>query len=271
MQLAPSPYLANIIKHYLVLESDYDRQLNYRLFSDGNPGIVFYFKTPLMQYTPDHIKVHTHPRSFIYGQLTQYQDLVSAGRLSMLVVVLQPYGIYALSRIAANELNDSVVNLNELFGIEATCLEDEVLSAIDTKNRINFIEGFLFKKLASVHYPDKVLSGALKMINDHKGNISITNLLDVLPVTERQLERKFKDYIGISPKRFTDTVRLQYFLKLLQSHPSNSKIADAVYERGYYDQAHLNNYFKRSIGITPSQYKSNSLLAINFMQIPKLF
>ena len=266
MQLAPSPYLANIIKHYLILESDYDKQLNYRLFSDGNPGIVFYFKTPLMQYTCDHLKVYTHPRSFIYGQLTQYQDLVSAGRLSMLVVVLQPYGIYALSGVAAAELNDSVVNLNELFGFEATCLEEQVLSAIDTKSRISFIESVLFKKLAGVHYPDRVLSGALKMINDHKGNISIANLLNVLPVTERQLERKFKDYIGISPKRFTDTVRLQHFLKLLQSHPSNSKIADVVYERGYYDQAHLNNYFKRNIGITPSQYKSNNLLAINFMQ-----
>jgi AraC-like DNA-binding protein len=266
MQLAPSPYLVNIIKHYLILESDYDRQLNYRLFSDGNPGMVFYFETPLMQYTSDHLKVNTHPRSFIYGQLTQYQDLVSAGRLSMLVVVLQPYAIYALSRIAAAELNDSVVNLNELFGFEATCLEEQVLSAIDTKSRITFIESFLFKKLAGVRYPDSIITGALKMINDHKGNISIAHLLDVLPVTERQLERKFKDYIGVSPKRFTDTVRLQHFLKLLQNHPPNSKVADAVYEGGYYDQAHLNNYFKRSIGITPSQYKSNNLLAINFMQ-----
>lgn len=266
MQLAPSPYLSNIVKHYLVLESDHDKQLNYRLFSDGNPGVVFYFKTPLMQYTADHLKVQTHPHSFIYGQITRYQDLVSVGKLSMLVVVLQPYGIYALSRMPATELNDNVVNLKELFGPESTYLEEQVLNAIDTKSRINFIERFLFKKLAGVHYPDKVLAGALKIINDHKGNISVTNLLDVLPVTERQLERKFKDYIGISPKRFTDTVRLQHFLKLLQSHPSNSKIADAVYEGGYYDQAHLNNYFKRSIGLTPSQYKSNNLLAINFMQ-----
>jgi AraC-like DNA-binding protein len=189
----------------------------------------------------------------------------------MLVVVLQPYGIYALLRMAATEFNDSVVNLNELFGIDATCLEEQVLSATDTKSRINFIESFLFKKLTGATDPDKVLTGALKLINDHKGNITIAHLLDALPVTERQLERKFKDYTGISPKRFADTIRLQHFLKLLQNHPSNSKIAEAVYEGGYYDQAHLNNYFKRSIGLTPSQYKANNLLAINFMQTPTPF
>jgi AraC-like DNA-binding protein len=268
MQLAPSPYLSHIIKHYLILENDSDRQLNYRLFSDGNPGMVFYFKAPLMEYAAQHL--NTHPRSFIYGQITNYKDLLSAGKLGMLVVVLQPYAIYSLSRIASYELNNSLVNLNEVFGNEAADLEEQVLSATNIKTRISYIESFLLKKYNNVYYPDKILAGALKMINDHKGNISVANLLRDLPVTERQLERKFKEFIGLSPKRFSDTIRLQHFLKLLQNHPSRTKISDAIYEVGYYDQAHLNNHFKKSIGITPIQYMANNLLAINFIQTTAL-
>ncbi|MDN5285440.1 MAG: hypothetical protein JWR38_1714 [Mucilaginibacter sp.] len=265
MQLAPSPYLSHIIKHYLVLEHDEELQLNYRLFSDGNPGMVFYFKTPMMQYAGQHLS--KHPTSFVYGQLTQYKNLICTGKLGMLVVVLQPHAIYALSRIAAYELNDSVANLNDVFGNGGIDLQDQILNAANIQSRIGYIESFLLKKLNHVHSPDSVFTGALKLINDHQGNISVACLLNILPVTERQLERKFKQFIGLGPKRFADTVKLQHFLKLLQKHPSRSNIAEAVYEGGYYDQAHLNNYFKKNIGITPTQYQaSNNPLAINFIQ-----
>lgn len=262
MQIPPSPHLAHIIKHYLILENNCSKQLNYRLFSDGNPGMVFYFKAPLIEY-----EYAMHPRSFVYGQLTQYKDLISTGELDILVVVFQPYALYALSGIASVELNDSLIKLNELFKSDAEDLEDRVLNETDLKNKIEHIENFVFKKLADVLYPDKTLTRALKLIDNHKGNISVSHLLNVLPITEKQLERRFNQYIGINPKRFTAIVKLQYFLKNLQSHSPDTKIADAAYQSGYYDQAHLNNYFKKSIGITPSAYKTNNLLAINFMQV----
>src|SRR6266566_1008577 len=103
MQLSASYPLFHIVKHYLILESEEDLHLNYRLFSDGNPGIVFHFKDPLIQYTDDHLAGNPQPNSFIYGQITRYNDLRSDGELGMLVVVLQPYGIYSLLGIAACE------------------------------------------------------------------------------------------------------------------------------------------------------------------------
>ncbi|MBB6126938.1 helix-turn-helix domain-containing protein [Mucilaginibacter lappiensis] len=265
MQIPPSSHLAHIIKHYLILESNCNEPINYRLFSDGNPGMVFYFKTPLMQQGAD--QAYAHPNSFVYGQLTQYKDLVSTGKLDILVVVFQPYGLYALSGVASVELNDSLIKLNELFKSNAEDLEDRVLNENGIQNKIEHIENLVFKKLAGSSYPDNTLTGALKLIDNSKGNISVAQLLHVLPITEKQLERRFNQFVGIGPKRFTAIVKLQYFLKNLQRHSQDVKIADAAYESGYYDQAHLNNYFKKNIGITPSAYKINNLLAINFMQV----
>jgi AraC-like DNA-binding protein len=125
----------------------------------------------------------------------------------------------------------------------------------------------VYGRLADIQYPDKTITAALKLIDSHRGNITIAGLLNVLPLTERQLERRFNQYIGISPKRFSAIAKLQYFLKALQSRAGDTRIADSAYESGYYDQAHLNNYFKKNIGITPSAYKANNLLAINFMQV----
>ena len=265
MQIPPSPHLAHIIKHYLILENNCSEPFNYRLFSDGNPGMVFYFKSPMVERAGG--KIYTHSHSFVYGQITQYKDLISTGKLGILVVVLQPYGINALLDMASVELNDCRIKLSELFKTDGADLEDRVLNAVDIKSKIDCIENFVSKKLANVQYPDKTLSAALKLIDNHRGNIAISGLLNVLPITEKQLERRFNQYIGISPKRFSAIVKLHYFLKNLQSHPPGTKIADAAYESGYYDQAHLNNYFKKNIGITPSAYKTNNLLAINFMQV----
>ncbi len=100
MQLAPSPSLSHIVKHYLVLEREEDMNLNYRLFSDGNPGLVFHFKYPLIQYGGNQQTGIIQPRSFIYGQISHYNDLKSVGELGMVVVVMQPYGIFNLLEVS---------------------------------------------------------------------------------------------------------------------------------------------------------------------------
>ncbi len=268
MQLSPSPSLSGIVKHYLLLECEEDSQVNYRLFSDGNPGIVFHFKNPLIQYTDNHLGGNTQPPSFIYGQITHYKDLLSGGKLGMLVVVLQPYGIYSLLRMAPCELNNCIIKLADLFGQEAVDLEDQVLSAQNSYRIIGSVERFLLKKLVSVNEPDQVFKASLHLIYKYRGIITIDRLLKQIPTTERQLERKFKEYLGTTPKKFSDIVKFHNFLNLLQNYPQGEKISDAIYDGGYYDQSHLNNYFKKITGITPLQYKlDHHLLAINFIQL----
>jgi AraC-like DNA-binding protein len=274
MQWNPSPWLSGIVKHYLVVEAERAPSLNYRLFSDGNPGIVFHFDDPLK----------FQPRSFLYGQITRYNDWLSDGKLGMLVVVLQPTGLSSLVRIPAHELNDNLIRLSDLFGQEAIDLEEQVISACrpgplaeDLFHRtfhpahpaIRCIEQFLFRRMVGSLKPDPFIPEALQLMTDSRGLVRMDELLRKIPVTERQLERKFKTAIGISPKKMADIIKFQYFLKLLQQHPADGNLSDAVYEGGYYDQAHLNNYFKKIVGLTPRQYKVNPyLLAVNFMQVP---
>jgi AraC-like DNA-binding protein len=268
MQLSPSASLSNIVKHYLILESEKDIHLNYRLFSDGNPGIVFHFKNPLIQYSGNHLPGNAQPNSFVYGQITRYNDLISNGKLGMLVAVLEPYSIYSLLHIPAYELNNRIIKLADLFGQDALDVGEQILNEQRVDLIIRSVEKFLLKKLPYINNPDHIFMESLHLIHKHKGILSIEELLKKIPVTERQLERKFKEHIGTSPKKFSDIIKFQNFLKLLRSQPSDQKISDAVYDGGYYDQAHLNNYFKKTTGITPVKYKlHHHLLAINFIQL----
>jgi AraC-like DNA-binding protein len=267
MQIAPSILLSHIVKHYLVLERAEDLKLNYRLFSDGNPGLVFHFRQPLIQCGSNQREEMVQPKSFIYGQITHYNDLRSRGALGMLVVVLQPFGIYNLLNIPASEMNNCVIPLADLFGGDTRDLEDRILYAGHVSQIIHTVEQFLLNIKSETKNGDPAFEESLQMIYQHKGMLTIESLLKKIPVTERQLERKYNKYIGSGPKRFSDIIKFQHFLKLLQHHRPDSKMTDVVYQAGYYDQSHLNNYFKKTTGLTPWQYKIDPyLLAVNFMQ-----
>lgn len=267
MQLPSSASLSGIVRHYLLLESERDISQNFRLFSDGNPGIVFHLGEPLIQSTGNYGML---PRSFIYGQISQYNDVMSTGKFGMLVVVLHPYGIYSLLSIGASELNNCNINLVDIFGREASDLEDQLLCTRHYHSKIEIIEKFLIAKMQGKLDPDALFKEALQVIYKSKGAITIEEILKKVPLTERQLERKFKQYIGTAPKKYAEIIKLQHFLKLLQYHSKGEKISDIVYECGYYDHSHLNGFFKRITGVTPNEYKrDHQLLAVNFMQLPQ--
>jgi AraC-like DNA-binding protein len=271
MQRSPSASLSHLVKHYLVLEKADDLHLNYRLFTDGNPGIVFHFKHPLVQYSNGEDNGMIQPKSFIYGQISHYNNLKSRGALGMLVVVLQPWGIYNLLQTPACEMNNNIIPLADIFGSGVLDLQDRILLADNISDTIHAIEQFLLKKITHVQHTDPVFEESLQFIYHRKGVLTIEELLKKIPVTERQLERKYNKYIGTGPKKFSDIIKFQHFLKRLQFHRPDENMTSAAYEGGYYDQSHLNNYFKKTTGLTPRQYKlEHQLLAVNFMQLSPL-
>ncbi|QEM06792.1 AraC family transcriptional regulator [Mucilaginibacter rubeus] len=268
MQIAPHPLLSDIVKHYLIIAHDQRVALNYRLFSDGNPGMVFHLKAPLLQYNQQHTVASKQPGSFVYGQITNYNDIVSVGELAMLIVVLQPNTLLSLLGVAACELNNNTVPLKDLFGQETFDLEDQIANAANLPAATVITEQFLLNKMASKRKRADITDRAINIIHANKGIINVKNLLDVMPVTERQLERKFDEEVGISPKKYIDVVKFQNYLKQLQKLSSIKELSSLSYACGYYDQAHLNNFFRKHTGLTPLQYKANHhLLAINFMPL----
>ncbi|WP_316752914.1 helix-turn-helix domain-containing protein [Pedobacter gandavensis] len=268
MQLPPQTAIKGLVKHYLILSRTADKQQYYRMFSDGNPGLVFHLKEPLLQWNEADLKPRLQPGSFVYGQLSRYNTIASSGELNMIVVVLQPHALFTHFHIRADELKDCTLALVDLFGQEARDLEDQVLAALSIDTAIGIIEKFLWKRLSGFSDLTAEIALTLGAIYQHQGILTIADILEKVPVTERQLERKFREYIGTSPKRFADTIKFQHLLKLLQKQPDQEKIGELIYASGYYDQAHLNNSFKRMTGLTPGDYKDNArLLAINLMPV----
>ena len=74
-------------------------------------------------------------------------------------------------------------------------------------------------------------------------------------------QRLFKDWAGVSPKKFLQYISLQHAKKLLQDHT----VTDAAYETGLSGSSRLHDLFIKIEGMTPGEYKNGGeQLQINF-------
>ncbi|HET6769771.1 MAG TPA: helix-turn-helix domain-containing protein, partial [Chitinophagaceae bacterium] len=74
-------------------------------------------------------------------------------------------------------------------------------------------------------------------------------------------QRLFKDWAGVSPKKFLQYISLQHAKKLLQQHT----VSDTAYETGLSGSSRLHDLFINIEGMTPGEYKNGGeQLQINY-------
>ncbi|KAA0992454.1 AraC family transcriptional regulator [Dyadobacter aurulentus] len=266
MQLPPTPALAHLIKHFLIIDIDNLPNRSLRMFSDGNTGIVFNYKDPIL-FRPHDKPAALLPSSFLYGPFHHFQDLTATGRIGVLVAVFHPFAITPTVKIPANDLIDQVVDLDAIYHQQGRDILEQISYASDSFAKIAVVEDFFLKRLSDLKPPSSDAFHAVRLIQEHNGNVPVNALLSSLQISERKLERVFQDNVGYSPKRFAGITRVQYFLKLLRrDRPAN--YTGLVYDAGFYDQAHLIRTMKSISGITPGEYLDQpNLLAANFLEI----
>jgi len=105
------------------------------------------------------------------------------------------------------------------------------------------VELVLFKHLKERRKSTDVSQAVYQMLRK-RGNISSQELCRDVLISERQLERVFKEYMGCSPKNMASMVRFQYLWRDIL-YDKQFHILDAVDKYGYSDQAHLSHDFKK--------------------------
>lgn len=143
-------------------------------------------------------------------------------------------------------------------------LEPLLFEITDMKERIRIAEKFLLESLHLERKNHIVNDGVAEMIQ-RKGNITMSSLAKEIHVSNRQIERVFKENIGVSPKQLTSLIRYQCLWRdVLFKRDFN--ILDEVSELGFMDQAHLLNNFKRYHTMSLSQAKEFALKDVAFLQ-----
>jgi transcriptional regulator GlxA family with amidase domain len=115
------------------------------------------------------------------------------------------------------------------------------------------LEAFLLRRLDQSPSLDQTVQSAIAAVRRAQGDISVTALRTDLSLSERQLERTFRQQTGLTPRQFTRLIRFRQVVHLL--HQPTLSLTDVAYQAGYYDQAHFIHDFRAFAGLTPRDYR----------------
>ncbi|OOQ56545.1 helix-turn-helix transcriptional regulator [Mucilaginibacter pedocola] len=266
MQVPPAPGLRNYVRHYLWIEKADSIDDELRIFGDGNPGIVFCCEGSIYA---DALRQRPYPPVFGYGQINACRTIYAPHKVKLLIVVLHPFALSALLKTPAGELNDELLTADGLFAAKYATELEQVMHAAGIANKLFHINNMLSKVFDdSLPGGEMLVAETIRFIRKLDGNVDSARLSHFSGYSERYLEKQFKQYVGIGPKKFARITRLLAYIKLLQKPHPGLTLSSHAHQLGYFDQAHLNHDFKTLTGITPSAYSHNArVLALNLITL----
>ena len=259
----PHPDLASLINLYWTLEvpAEYDSQRQ-RIIPDGCIEMAFILGDDIKRYISEDEFI-LQPRAMVLGQAMKPFYIQPTGYVDTFAVSFYPYGFANFISEPISNLVNKETSIHRLFGeAAAKALEQKMIQATGTKDRIAFIEEFLFEKLNEKKTIDTIVKTTIDALLSTKGSAPIKLILKQEASKRRQLERKFLEQIGISPKQLGKVIRLQSALKILLNKEAEN-LTNIAYKSEYYDQSHFIKDFKEFTGINPKEFLGNKHMALS--------
>ncbi len=259
----PDPALKSVIRCFWTLEgpaeSKPERQ---RIVPDGCMELIIHYGDHYQQFLKDG-SAFVQPRSFVFGQITSPLEIAPTGTSGIVAARFEPDGFSSFYSFKATQMENRAVPLTDLFGEEGMLLEQKVLDAHTTESRIGILQQFLLEHVRNPVLIDRITSSSVELLLQLRGQVNVETLAEKQGISRRQLERRFADTIGLSPKQLSKMVRLQAAFKALERGAYDSLAALAA-EAGYFDQAHFIKDFREFTGMSPSQFYADNLRLSSF-------
>ncbi len=255
--------LESIVQCHWTLEVPLDNNSQkQRIIPDGCIEMAFILGDDIKRYTSEDEFI-LQPRAMVLGQTIEPFYIQPMGYVNSFAVRFYPYGFANFVTTPIKNLVNKETPIELLFGeVPAKELEQKIIQATDTKERIEIIEDFLLNKLKNETTIDNIVKSTVDAILSTKGSTPINIILKEDISKRRQLERKFLKQIGISPKQLGKVIRLQAALKLLLNQQSKN-LTQIAYDSEYYDQAHFIKDFKEFTGTNPKSFLGNEKMALS--------
>ena len=178
--------------------------------------------------------------SVLVGTMTTFKDTIQLPGSLSIGIRFKPGAISAFYTL----------NLNEVTNL-AVPYQDKQLAEIIKRGKDlpRQLDYYFLDKLNIQHPP---IASVMQDIYAYKGQLSVADLISKHAMSERKLERLFKQHAGVSVKGMIKLVRFTNVLSAIQNK-STANLTHIAYDAGYYDQAHLCNEIKSYTGLTPAQ------------------
>ena len=185
------------------------------------------------------------------GLKRSFHSLESAG--TVVGTKFLPGAFAGFAQMPAFTLNDRVASLEEVFSRPGLELSRLLERCEDAESHIEAVEEFLRARMPPPDPRFELVSAAVREILKGDPRLTVAELASRHAVSERTLQRVFRDYVGVGPKWVLKRYRVQEAAERIAADEAEDPVALAL-ELGYYDQAHFIRDFTAQVGRSPGAY-----------------
>lgn len=222
-------------------------KLHIKSFADRYPRFIFQDVNNFNSiYQPNGTKM---PVCYLSGIDTRNTEAIMSGTFSHFGVSFYPHALKIFFGIDAHELVDTMPDVNLVCDLNIQSKLERAASHVD---RVNIMSQYLYDKIKHIPRIDQLVNQIIQTREIHE-TTSIFEVAKRYRVSERQLERKFKIAVGVSPKKLQRIARFEKSLQLL-ARADYSQLTLIAHDLDYTDQSHFIKDFKTFSGMTPYDF-----------------
>jgi len=243
----PTERLHPYIKYYVVSENETEQE--YKVFPSSGLVVGFQYSGQLASVNNgSEVKLAS---AGVTGIADAYRVFRNSANIGTVLVYFTEVGFAHFTSHPVNELFNLSLSLDDVFERSKVHeVEEKLASAATDRQRIHVVEQFLLAQLRDVRN-DMLISEAVKIIYQHKGDIRIKELNEKLCISQSPFEKRFRKIVGTTPKKFASIIR---FNAVLSAMGETKSLIEICYENKFFDQAHFIKDFKQFTGSTPERF-----------------
>lgn len=179
-------------------------------------------------------------------------DASTENSIATIGMEINALGAYRFFHLRLKEIQNRIFYLSDILGEKVDALEQRMRETSANNDKVKLLQEFLWSLFVQQEQ-DSLFEYCVQRILAEKGGMMIKQLADYTNYSNRWLNLKFEERLGVSPKKFSSIIRFnKYYLALMRD--SYGFFDKKEFYDFYYDESHFIKEFKRFAGMPPSKF-----------------
>lgn len=243
-RFAPPVQLRPWVQCYWIAQQDRlpEASVSETVYPDGGTTLIFNF-------------TNDYPDITFFATQT-VGKMIFQGSVNRMGIRFHPGGAFQLLGLGMPDIIGRALSAEDLAMHSLLQLRDQLAELTHVSQRLTLIDQWLLDQV-------KKNNAATGLIQQLLPQLILTRqpleqLSEHLPISRRQLERKFQLEVGCSPNQLKQLHRVKIARTLISQRPEQS-LTDIGQDAGFYDQAHFIRHFHNITGQTPGEYRQRKM------------
>lgn len=248
----PHESIAAYVRTVLVLEgSSFPDTTQQPIFTNGMPALLC--RTEKNAEGIENIMQLT-----LFGKCTQPGCWAINSNITVVIYFFKPFALAGLFNIPSAKLLEKPVDLYTWNVHTTNALRMQLIYALSTERKIEVLDNLLMQQLQQHKKVCEIIQYATDQIMCDPTPEVLSTVWQHLSLGERNFQRIFKKYVGISANQYRRICQFQLSFTQVRTKQFN-KLTDVAYDNGFSDQSHFIRSFREFTSTTPNTYLRSGL------------